>query len=263
MEQVGRSYADDRVWVESSGRGEPLILLHSLLSDAASFAAVTPRLSEHFAVHVPDLPGFGRSAPVDGGLPAVADRIAEAVRALTRGEPAIGLGNGYGGFVLLQSASRHPGLFERLVFADCGARFSEAGREAFRTMARISAEKGLEALADTAMRRLFSADFQAGNPDLLAERRAAFLRTDASVFRSACEALAGLDLRPVLCEIRVPALVLVGEHDEATPPAMARELADGLPNACFVQIPDCAHVPQLQAPEAFLSDVMAFLSAEP
>ena len=43
-----------------------------------------------------------------------------------------------GGFVLLLCALRHPGLFDRLVFADCGACFSEPGREAFRTMARVA-----------------------------------------------------------------------------------------------------------------------------
>ena len=57
----------------------------------------------------------------------------------------------------------------------------------------------------------------------------------------------------------MPALVLVGEHDEATPPAMARELAAGLPDARFVMLPDCAHVPQLQAPETFTREVVAFL----
>ncbi len=109
------------------------------------------------------------------------------------------------------------------------------------------------------MRRLFAPAFQAAHPDLMAERRAAFLRTDVDVFRAACAALAGLDLRARLSEIRAPALVLVGEEDEATPPAMARELAAGLPDARFVTLPDCAHVPQLQAPEMFASEVQAFL----
>ena len=38
------------------------------------------------------------------------------------------LGNGYGGFVALQMAIRHPGIASRLVLADCGAAFSETGR---------------------------------------------------------------------------------------------------------------------------------------
>jgi 3-oxoadipate enol-lactonase len=252
-------FAEGRVAATESGEGPPLVLLHSLLADAASFALVAPVFGRDFRVLVPDLPGFGGSAPAPGGLEAVADRVAEAVRAATGGRRASGLGNGYGGFVLLLCALHHPDLFDRLVFADCGACFSEPGREAFRGMARVAGEKGLAAIAETAMRRLFAPAFQAEHPALMAERRAAFLRTDLDVFQAACAALAGLDLRARLSEVRAPALVLVGEHDEATPPAMARELAAGLPDARFVMLPDCAHVPQLQTPETFAREVMAFL----
>jgi 3-oxoadipate enol-lactonase len=59
----------------------------------------------------------------------------------------------------------------------------------------------------------------------------------------------------------VPVLVLVGEHDEATPPPMSHELAAGLPNARLKVLAGCAHVPQLQAPEAFLDAIGDFLPA--
>ena len=49
----------------------------------------------------------------------------------------------------------------------------------------------------------------------------------------------------------MPVLVLVGEHDEATPPPMSHELAAGLPQAHLKIIPGCAHVPQLQSPGFF------------
>ena len=96
------------------------------------------------------------------------------------------------------------------------------------------------------MRRLFAPEFQAQHPDLMRDRRAAFLRTDPDVFGAACNALAELDLRPELGLVKVPVLVLVGEHDEATPPPMSHELAAGLPSAQLRIIAGCAHVPQLQ-----------------
>src|SRR5205823_5251468 len=159
------------------------------------------------------------------------DRMAEAVRDAAAGAPATVLGNGYGGFVALQMAIRHPALATGFVLADCGAAFSEAGREAFRNMAAASKAKGLAAITDVAMRRLFAPDFQAAHPDLMADRRAAFLRTDLDVFYAACDALASLDLRPELGKVKAPVLVLVGEHDEATPPPMSHELAALLPQA--------------------------------
>jgi len=212
-------------------------------------------------VIVPELPGFGLSPAVSGGLTEVADRMAAAVKDAATGEPAIVLGNGYGGFVALQMAIRHPQLASKFILADCGAAFSEPGRQAFRNMAAASAAKGLVGITDVAMRRLFAPEFQDAHPDLMADRRAAFLRTDGDVFRAACGALAELDLRPELGKVTVPVLVLVGEHDEATPPPMSHELAAGLPNAQLKIIQGCAHVPQLQAPQVFLDAIGDFLAS--
>src|SRR5204863_4882024 len=135
------------------------------------------------------------SQAVAGGLAAVADRMAEAVIDASAGEGAVILGNGYGGFVALQMAIRHPGIARKLILADCGAAFSEAGRDAFRNMAAAAGAKGLAAITDVAMKRLFAEKFQAQRPDLMRDRREAFLRTDAEVFRAACDALPKLDPR--------------------------------------------------------------------
>lgn len=253
-------FANGTVNAAVSGEGPALFLFHSLLSDRASFAAIEPELMRSHRVIVPELPGFGSSKAVGGGLAAVADRMAEVVSEAGGGE-AVVLGNGYGGFVALQMAIRHPSIARKLILADCGAAFSEAGREAFRTMAAVSKAKGLGAITDVAMRRLFAPEFQATHPDLMQDRRAAFLKTDPEVLQAACAQLADLDLRPELSKAKMPVLVLVGEHDEATPPPMSHELAALLPNARLKVLAGCAHVPQLQAPQAFLDASADFLSA--
>ena len=258
---MDRLFANGTVNAAQSGKGPALFLFHSLLSDRASFDAIVPRLSRSFRVIVPELPGFGGSRAVSGGLAAVADRMAEAVRDAAGADEVIVLGNGYGGFVALQMAIRHPDIATRLILADCGAAFSEPGREAFRNMAAASRAKGLSVITDVAMRRLFAPEFQAQHPDLMRDRRDAFLRTDPEVVQAACAALAELDLRPELGQVKIPVLVLVGEHDEATPPPMSHELAAGLPQARLKIIPGCAHVPQLQSPELFLDAIGDFLPA--
>ena len=258
---MDRLFASGTVNAAQFGSGQPLFLLHSLLSDRASFDTIVPRLSQSFRVIVPELPGFGKSRAVGGGLAEVADRMAEAVTDAAGEDEAIVLGNGYGGFVALQMAIRHPNIAAKLILADCGAAFSANGREAFRNMAAASQAKGLAAITDVAMRRLFAPEFQADHPNLMRDRREAFLRTDPEVFRAACEALAELDLRPELGRVVIPVLVLVGEHDEATPPPMSHELASGLPHARLKIIAGCAHVPQLQSPEMFLDAIGDFLPA--
>jgi 3-oxoadipate enol-lactonase len=246
---------------QASGNAPVLFLFHSLLSDRASFDLIVPPLSKSHRLIVPELPGFGGSKAADGGLAAVADRMAEAVHDAAGGEEAIVLGNGYGAFVALQMAIRHPAIAAKLILADCGAAFSEEGREAFRTMAAVSNAKGLAAITDVAMRRLFAPEFQAAHPELMRDRREAFLKTNPDVLQAACAQLAELDLRPELSKVKTPVLVLVGEHDEATPPPMSHELAALLPNARLKIIPGCAHVPQLQAPEVFLDAIGDFLTS--
>lgn len=252
-------FAAGRVRAEVTGGGGPVIwLFHSLLADAGSCAPLARRLEATHRVALPDLPGFGGSEAAAAELPAVADRMAEAVAEL--GGPAILLGNGYGSFVALTLALRHPAPAGRLVLAGTGASFSEPGRAAFRNMAAAARTKGLEAVADTAMRRLFSPEFQAANPGLLAERRARFLATDPAVFTGACEALAALDLRDRVSTLTKPAFVLVGTEDGATPPPMARELAALLPDARLQELPGLAHVPQLQDTGGFHAAIREFIA---
>lgn len=253
-----RQLADGTVQASETGSGPAVWLFHSLLADAGSCVPLAAALSGSHRVIVPDLPGFGGSAPVAPGLEAVADRLADAMR--DAGGPAAIIGNGYGSFVALMLALRHPGLATRLVLAGTGAAFTEPGRAAFRGMAAAAGTKGLAAIADTAMRRLFAPAFQEANPALMAERRERFLATDPAVFTGACAALAGLDLRDAVRGLRVPTLILVGEGDEATPPDMARELAALMPDARVTVLPGLAHVPQLQDTSAFVAAMDGFLA---
>ena len=90
------------------------------------------------------------------------------------------LGNGYGGFVALLLAIRHPG-WPRL-----GARrlrrCFRAGPRCVTWNVRGGAKGGLAAIADVAMQRLFAPEYQAAHPDLIAQRKARFLALDPRRF---------------------------------------------------------------------------------
>jgi 3-oxoadipate enol-lactonase len=255
------SVAGKRLAARTAGSGTPIVLFHSLLADQSSFDRIVEPLAATHQVVVLSLPGFGASDAVGSDLAGIADHIAAGIGQMELKQAPILLGNGYGGFVALLTAIRHPGLASRLVLADCGACFSEPGRAAFRGMSAAAKEKGLGAIADVAMRRLFAPEFQQRNAPLIEERKKRFLAVDLATFHGACDALATLDVRDQLKSVQVPVLVLVGEQDEATPPPMSRELAAGVPGAKLVELPGCAHVPQLQAPELFLSAIRPFIDS--
>ena len=74
---MDRRLAGGTVNAAETGRGTPLFLFHSLLSDRASFDTIVPQLSQSFRVIVPELPGFGGSQAVAGSLADIADRMTE------------------------------------------------------------------------------------------------------------------------------------------------------------------------------------------
>ena len=247
--------------LEITGTGTPIVLFHSLLADSSSFKPIATELEKTHQVITLNLPGFEGSDFVGGDLNTIADHIAKGIESLHLSEKPIFLGNGYGGFIALITSIRHPDLASRLVLADCGAMFSEPGRAAFKGMSGAAKEKGLEAIADVAMRRLFAPEFQEKNPSLVADRKKRFLALNTETFHGACAALASLDIRDQLSKVTQPVLVLVGELDEATPSAMSVELHGGLPNASLNILPGLAHVPQLQAPSVFMNAIRQFIDA--
>jgi len=158
--------------IEQSGNGPDLLLLHSLLTDPGSFSAIVPALSRTRRVTLVSLPGFGRSTPAGPSIEDSADRLAELVSSL--GEKADVLGNGYGGSIAVAFAARHGAKLGKLVLADTGAAFPEAGRAPFRAMAEAVERNGMAAIVDVAVRRIFPESYLAAHPaDRRAERSAA------------------------------------------------------------------------------------------
>ena len=243
-------------------QGPPLFLFHSLLSDRASFDAIAPQL---VAVVPRDRSGIAGLRRARRPWPAALPMSPTAWRRRS-GMPQAARRRSCSAMAMAVSSrcrwrSAIPASRRELVLADCGAAFSEPGREAFRNMAaarRPRARRDHRCRDAPAVRAGIPG--AASGPD--GDRRAAFLQTDEDVFRAACAALAEpRSAAASLHKVKVPALVLVGEHDEATPPPMSHELAACLPNARLKIIAGCAHVPQLQAPKLFLDTIGDFLPA--
>jgi pimeloyl-ACP methyl ester carboxylesterase len=72
--------------------------------------------------------------------------------------------------------------------------------------------------------------------------------------------MARTDSRPSLAAIRCPTLVVVGDADELTPPAAAREIAAGITGARLVVIPQCGHLSTLERPQAVNAALVEWIS---
>jgi 3-oxoadipate enol-lactonase/4-carboxymuconolactone decarboxylase len=230
----------------------PLILGPSL---GTSLAVWEPSLAELTRTHRVlrfDLPGHGGSPtsvlPDRGpGETTVAD-LARLVLNLADhhgwqrfGYAGISLGGAIGAYLALH----HPDRVASLALVCSSARFGEP--QSWSERARLVRTQGTEALADATAGRWFTAAF-AGSPRataLLDDLAAA----DNAGYAACCDALATYDLRADLTRIGVPTLVIAGREDLATPPAHARELADGIPNASLLEVAGAAHLAGVERPE--------------
>jgi 3-oxoadipate enol-lactonase len=250
---------DATVDVEQLGAGRDLVLLHSLLTDRSAFDRAAPLLARKRRVWLVNLPGYGASSAAGASVEDYADRIAALLGVLKLGRETDILGNGLGGFIAVALAVRHGELFDRLIAAPALAGFPEAAKAPFHRLAGLVSSQGMKAVLDAAIGRMFPASFIARNPDIVAERKRALEKVDPVCFRTACLALAKLDLSAVLIGIGNRTLVMAGSEDATTPPALARVLAEGIPGAHFREIAGCGHCPQIEDPQKFVAEVERFL----
>jgi 3-oxoadipate enol-lactonase len=251
---------DGAVTAAQSGSGEEIIVLHSLLCDRTSFDAVLPALAARHRVTLINLPGFHGSRTVDANIKSYVEAIAKAIDEFGVDKNMTMMGNGFGGTLALAYAVAKPTAVSKLVVADAAAAFSDAGRQAFVSMAALVRDQGMSAIATVAARRVYHDSYIEKHPHVIEERRAVLLGIEPNSFLGACEILANIDLLPELPSIRTPTLVVYGSHDQATPPDLIRAIVRVVPNAQIREIHDCGHCPPLEKPQEFLAALQGFVA---
>jgi 3-oxoadipate enol-lactonase len=118
----------------------------------------------------------------------------------------------------------------------------------------------MDSVAEVAPARIFPAAYLDEHPQAAQERRSVLRATAAAAFVNACRALLDLDYWEAAATVTQPTLLITGELDGATPPAMAMELAERMPTAEVTLIPGMGHAPQLQDPVAVLEVLQPFLA---
>jgi pimeloyl-ACP methyl ester carboxylesterase len=243
-----------------AGQGRDLVILHSLLADRTAFDPVLPALTAKFRVTLVNLPGFHGSLPLplalmDGYIAAIEDGFEE----FGIGNDSVLMGNGFGGTVALAFALAHPERIAKLVLSDAAACFPPQGREAFAVMAQKVAEAGLGAVAEIAAKRVHSPAYLAAHPEAIEQRKQVLLGIHPKAFQGACKILQEADLTPLLHHLRVPTLVVCGELDQATPPALNKQIVENVAGAKYVELPGCGHCPPLEQPAQFLAAIKDFV----
>jgi 3-oxoadipate enol-lactonase len=250
------------VHVQVSGPADApaLVLLHSLGTSGHVWDPQAEALAARFRVIRPDMRGHGLTGVTDG--PYSLQGLAEDARALL---DALGLGRVHvaglsiGGAVAQALAAASPARVRSLILCDTAMAFPPPS--IWRERAALVRAHGMAPITEPVLARWVTPDVSHG--PAAEGLRAMLRRTDPEGYAGAAEALAVGDLTASTSALRLPALVLVGEHDLATPPAAAAALAAAIPGAALTVLPGAAHIPTVQIPDAVTGAMRGFLASQP
>jgi 3-oxoadipate enol-lactonase len=233
----------------------PLLMLHSLGTDGRVWQPQAEALAGRFRVLRPDLRGHGLTDVTSGPytIGGMARDVLHVLDALGIDRlPVVGLS--IGGMIAQSLAHQAPGRVAALVLCDTALAIPPAAL--WRERAATVRAHGMAAIADAVLACWLT---PAAAPEAMASLRAMLLGTDPEGYAGAAEAIAVADLTEATRELRLPALVLVGDRDEATPLAAAEALRAAIPGARLGLIAGAAHIPTLEQPRRVTEALLGVL----
>ncbi len=211
-----------------------------------------PGLNCSLRLYEPQLPALWQTGSVIVADHRSDDSIAGIARRVLADAPPrfalVGLSmGGYIAFeVLRQAAARIAGL----ALLDTSAR-PETPEQTLRRQAQIDmARSGRFDEISEQMYAVLSRPAGLGDARLRQVIRAMAADTGPAAFIRQQTAIMGrADSRPTLSTLRCPTLVVVGDEDKLTPPELAVEIAQGIPDARLEVVAECGHLSTLDQPE--------------
>ena len=201
-----------------------------------------------------DLSGHGDSDDIeaDPGFETLSAYVDDVTAVAGEIDADAFVGASLGGAVLLTLALERDLPAEGLVLVGTGARL--AVLDDLRRWLAEDFERAVDFLHGPD--RLF----HDADDRILSASREAMLEAGQSVTRRDFESCHEFDIRGKLDRIDVPALAVVGEYDQLTPPRYHRYLAENMPDCEVAVVEDAAHLAMLERPTGFNAAIEAFLN---
>ena len=240
-----------------------LLLLHAFPVGLRLWEPVTVTAGWRFVA--PALPGFDGTDPPSRDSTDIDDYagpILDFMNHLGVDHAVLG-GLSMGGYVAFALWRREHLRWRGLVLADTrAAADSEQGRASREKMLKTLDEGGVQGVADEMLPKLLGKTTRSERLPLVAHARRLIERQTNEGLRSAIVRLRDRpDSTPLLADIKIPVLVLVGDEDDVTPPSEAEQMRDELEDARLVRIPQAGHLSCMENPAAFNAALAAFISS--
>ena len=219
--------------------------------------------SANHRAYTVDLPGFGQAALPEGGPPSL-DAYATAVFAWMDAQeiPAATLvGLSLGGYTALAMYRLAPERVRALVLADTRAGADTPEAKAGRVVSLgVVRQKGPAGILDRLIPGLLAAGTRRTVRDEVCAMAAR--QTSEGVSYALVAMRDRADERELLGKITVATLVIVGEHDQVTPPAEMLAMAEAIPRGRYAVVPGAGHLSALEQPTEFNRLLVEFVTNE-
>jgi 3-oxoadipate enol-lactonase len=229
-----------------------LVLANPIGTTRGIWAHQVPALRRHFRLLRFDWRGHGvpgGQSPAPPVAYTLADLGTDVLRIMNeRDVPAAAYaGVSLGGMVGLWLAANAPDRITSLAVC-CAAITPMPSAAAWRERTALVRASGMAAIADAVLPRWFTPSYLARSPSLVAPVRDMLLGTSPAGYAGCGEAIASMDLAPLLPSVKAPALVLSAEQDVAAPPWQGARTALAVPGARLTVVRGTSHLALWETP---------------
>jgi 3-oxoadipate enol-lactonase len=172
------------------------------------------------------------------------------------------VGLGLGGAIIQGLAADHPGRVTSLMPCCCRADMTPEFAAIWPRFVEVVKREGMEGMVEPTVQRWFTEDFRAANPEVIENVRRMIRRTNPLGYTGCIAAFLTLRFGEKIGRIGAPTLYVSGADDRlGGPPAIMQQLADQVPGARHICVPNAAHICNLQNPSGFNSVLSGFIGS--
>jgi len=227
-----------------------LVMIHGAGGSSRTWQGQTFPLNNSINTIALDLPAHGTTA--GEGWSSITEYSKWLIRAINTvfQRPLFLMGHSLGGAVVQEAALLDSHLMKGIILAGTGPRLPVA------PSFLDGLQKDFEGTVDTIMSYAYSLD---ADPSLIEEGGKLMKEAGSSVVHSDFLACDRFDVRTRLGEIDLPCLVLCGDKDKMTPPALSEELNKSIKGSKYKTIPSAGHMLMIENHKAFNKYVLDFI----
>ncbi|MBB2144321.1 alpha/beta fold hydrolase [Pedobacter sp. LMG 31464] len=232
-------------------QAKDIILLHGLFGNLSNWKTVEKRFAVEHKVWAPELPLFNNL--IGQGLNKLVTFLEQYIDQNKIVKPVL-IGNSLGGHVALLYTLKHPGKVEKLVLTGSFGLYENTFGGSF---PRVKDYNYIKAKIEDVFYQKEVVDDEMINHVFGVVQHKLKVLSIIGLARDAQKQ----NLAAYLPDIQIPVLLIWGLQDIVTPPAVADEFNQLLPNATLHYINHCGHAPMMEQPELFNTYVSQFLVA--